>query len=227
MHRTPRQRPASSVMRCPNAATARGSSDCTPVHTSAWSRVVVVETCSRSSAEPCPGASRRREQLAAERLEDRRRGDAFGVPDGDRRARQRHAVGVVRRSVEWVDEPGVAALGGAGAALLAEDRVARVVRGDDLDDRCLRGAVGGGDDGRPLALVVDVDRPAEPVDEHRPTGARRGDSDLQQLRRRRAQLVGGLAGDDPLGHRCRLRLAGTEALVVDRSSRSSGSRYSK
>ena len=78
--------------------------------------------------QPRPGASRRREQLAAERLEDRRRGDALSVPDGDRRARQRHAVGVVGRAVERVDEPGVAALGGAGAALLAEDRVVRVVR---------------------------------------------------------------------------------------------------
>ena len=73
--------------------------------------------------DPCPAASRRREQLPAERLEDRRRGDALGVSDGDRRARQRHAVGVVGRSVEWVDEPGVAALGSAGAALLPEDRV--------------------------------------------------------------------------------------------------------
>ena len=65
----------------------------------------------------------------------------------------------------------------------------RVVVGDDLDDRILRGAVGVGDDRGPLALVVDVDGSAEPVDEDGPTGAGRGDRDLQQLRRRGAQLV--------------------------------------
>ena len=64
-----------------------------------------------------------------------------------------------------------------------------VVRRDDLDDRVLRGAVGVRDDGGPLGLVVDVDGLAEPVDEHGATGAGRGDRNLQQLRRRRAQLV--------------------------------------
>ncbi len=121
--------------------------------------------------EPCTPASGRREQLAAERLEDRTGGHSVGVLHGDRGAGERDAGGVVRRAVERVDDPRERLVGPATVAFLSEDRVRREVLTDDAEDLGLRGDVGPGDDRRPLALLHDLLVAGEAGDQHVARGA--------------------------------------------------------
>ena len=96
-----------------------------PVHTIARSSVRDVRDGQPLVAEPRAPTSPGGEQLAAKRLEDRGRGHSVGVAHRDRRARERDAVGVVRRAVERVDEPGARPVGLARDAFLSEDRMVR------------------------------------------------------------------------------------------------------
>ena len=133
--------------------------------------------------DPGSSGAHSREHLLTERLEDRPGDDAGIVADGDRRAGQGHAVGEVRRPVEWVDEPGERAAFGPAAALLAEDRVLREMSGDHPLDLRLGGEVDIGDHRRPFVLVGNLRRPAELFDEDNSSGTRRGGGDGEQFRR--------------------------------------------
>jgi hypothetical protein len=63
------------------------------------------------------------EHLVVGRIEDRSRDEALFVLDSDRYRERRHTVNEVRRPVERIDDPAIAAALGARRALLGHDRV--------------------------------------------------------------------------------------------------------
>ncbi len=173
----------------PELADRRGA---VALHAGAHQRLL--ERCSRRhlqplTAEPGASAAGRREQLVAERLEDRPGDEAGIVADGHRGACHRHAVGVVRGSVERIDEPRELATLDPAATLLAEDRVLRVVAADHPHHLVLGGDVDRGHQRRAFVLVGDVDRSVAPLDEHDAGGASRSRGDREQGCGRRRMLA--------------------------------------
>ena len=124
-------------------------------------------------AQPGPTAPHGREQLAAEGLEDGASGQPVGVPNRDRRARERDAVGVVGGAVERIDQPREGPVGHVAPALLGEDGVVRVVLADHADHLGLGRQVDPRDDRHPLALHLHLLGVVQPLDQDRAGGAHR------------------------------------------------------
>src|SRR6185436_19207737 len=85
-------------------------------------------------------AAARREDLLPQRIVDDAVLELAVARNADRDRELRKAVQIVRRAVEWIDDPLILVVA-RGAALLGEDCVIGIVIADDLDDRGFGGLV--------------------------------------------------------------------------------------
>ncbi len=89
----------------------------------------------------CAGAARCRELFVADRIDDHRVLEPAAILGADRHAEVRNSVQIVRRAVEWIDDPRVFGAGERIAVFLADDAVIGIRLVQYLDDRVLRIAI--------------------------------------------------------------------------------------
>jgi hypothetical protein len=134
------------------------------------------------AAEERPRAARGGEELVAERIIGRARGEPAGVGHRDVHREVRHAVRVVGRAVERVHEEAQVPRAGPGrAGLLGEDRGAGEAAPQEPEHRGLARPIRVGDEVDP-ALQLDRALRPPPLPQDRAAAARRLDAHIPQLR---------------------------------------------
>ena len=117
------------------------------------------------------------EGLALVRVVDRAEDDPVALLERDRHREDRHAVGVIGRAVEWVDDPAAPGAAPARAALLGENRVVGKLAPEAVDDDRLRAPIHLGHEVDGAVLRLDPPRPPQLLAQHRPRGLRELDRD--------------------------------------------------
>ena len=102
----------------------------------------------------------------------------------DRHREDRQPVRVVRRAVQWIDDPAAPRAAGRGATLLRENRIVRERRGEPADDQLLGALVHFRHEVGRLALEGDAMRRAKLRSQDLAGGARRVDCHAAFERRR-------------------------------------------